>query len=216
MHLSNGSAWFSCVNICRALDNNSSKNHINNKCKKFGKCENKCANKYWDSTQKYWNDMHTANVQLMIHGNRLEQFVTFILKRARKTKSVKLSLYRKFNMDMSREHIDVPIECSVLDVFIKACPFSVETQYRIGKYRLDAYIPRLKMGIQIDEGGHSGYNQEEEKIYDEIIRDHNIVCIRHVPDEVKPLESGLELIRQVWNRTLSPDFNTFSHQFKLG
>jgi very-short-patch-repair endonuclease len=111
--------------------------------------------------------------------------------------------------------IKVPIENEVLDVLHQCIPFKMELQYRIGKYRLDAFIPRLMLGIQIDEGGHQNYNVEEEKEYDEVVRDHNIVCIRFNPDAKYLNPPGMELVRLVWERTLSPDFMTFREKFKL-
>ena len=91
----------------------------------------------------------------------------------------------------------------------------IEYQYRVGKYRLDAFIPRLHLAIQIDEHGHRGYDPAEEKEYDEVIRDHNIVCIRFNPDQKYAVPAQYELIRLVWERTLSPDFSSFREKLKL-
>ena len=62
--------------------------------------------------------------------------------------------------------IKVPIEIEVLDLLIMCCPYEIIKQYRVGKYKVDAYIPRLHLAIQIDEHGHAHYDAEEEKQYD--------------------------------------------------
>ena len=204
--------WISCVGIYQNLGNMSSKQHIYNQVKKL--CPTyRCMSVNIEWCNGAWYDSDGPEIR-MIPVSNLEEFVKMIMKRQRKTHQQKVDLMLKFGV--VNEHVKVPIECSVLDVLIKACPFTVETQFRIGKYRLDAFISRLRIAIQIDEHNHSGYSIEEEKRYDTVIRDNNIVCIRFVPDTNKTdTQNGLDLVSMVWTRTLSPDFTTFARNHNL-
>jgi hypothetical protein len=216
-----GDIWFSCVDIYKELQSTVSKQYIQHCGKKYDHTKKKQINLEWNYSNSTWEQHVSTKVNevLMVKEEYLKEFVKSVVNKARKTKSQKLDLLKKFNIILTcdeKKDIKIPIECSVLDIFIKACPFTVETQYRIGKYRLDAYISRLKIAIQIDENGHKHYDKDEEKVYNTVMRDHNIVCIRFIPDEKEPVESGLKLVNIIWERTLSPDFNTFSAQYKLG
>jgi hypothetical protein len=211
--------WFYCMDVFKALENNSGKNYILQKCSKYDYTCLKKVTHEWDSVNASWMTASSPDPILMIPARNLQECCLSILHRVRKTCHRKLELLRRFQIELTEEEIKtfikVPIECAVLDVFVNACPFQVETQYRIGKYRLDAYIPRLKIAIEIDERGHTSYDQGEEKMYNTVLRDHNIVCLRFVPDEKRPVPSGLKLVSMVWRRTLSPDFKTFSADQQL-
>ena len=208
--------WINCFDVFRYLESTVSQATMKHNCRKYSYIRSCFPNVVWNGSK--WESFSSSTQMEMVSVNDLKNFITGILHRARKTKIQKMDLFKKFNIFLSEEEqhqMKVPIECSVLDVFIRACPFPVDLQYRVGKYRLDAFIPRLKMAIQIDEKGHKSYNQEEEKEYDTIIRDHNIVCIRYVPNENDSLASGLELVNKVWQRTLSPDFSSFLTKYGL-
>ena len=45
-------------------------------------------------------------------------------------------------------------------------------EYTIGKYRIDMYIPKYKVAIEIDEHGHITYDKEKEKIREDYIKKH--------------------------------------------
>jgi very-short-patch-repair endonuclease len=203
--------WLSCVCIYRGLGNSSSRAHICSQARKHANVEKRPVNLEWSSGEWYNAD---GPEQLMVRHADLPAFVESIMKRQRKTKQQKVDLMRKLNVEAP--DISVPIECSVLDTFIRACPFAVELQFRVGKHRLDAFVPRLRLAIQVDEGGHTAYDQAEEKDYDAAMRDHNIVCLRFVPSSRRTdTENGLALVSLVWQRTMSPDFKAFARQQDL-
>lgn len=209
--------WFYLNDIYKILENTSGSAQINLCVKKFpGIILPMPCNKEWNAIDKKWEDCKIPIVLAMIPELHLEQVTKFIIGRTRKSGKQKLELCRKLNIVIPESQLSIPIECSVLDFFTQACPFAVELQYRLGKYKLDAFIPRLKIAIQIDEDGHCGYNEFEEKEYDTVIRDHRIICIRFVPNQDQPLESALKLIHLVWQRTLSPDFSEFRVLHSLG
>jgi very-short-patch-repair endonuclease len=207
--------WYSLKDIYNALENTSGHAQLVLLAKKYDCIQLKVPNKEWNQLDKKWEDCSGSEPQLMVSSNRLSELAEVIVNRTRKSGSHKSQLCKKLGVDIPVENIKVPIECSVLDIFIQTCPFKVETQYRLGKYKLDAFIPRLKIAIQIDENNHTGYSESEEKEYDTVIRDHQIVCIRFVPDPHHELESALQLVNLVWQRTLSPDFVDFKKNHML-
>ena len=56
------------------------------------------------------------------------------------------------------------------------------TQHFIKKKILDAYFPKYKLGIEIDEYNHEGRNFEYKQSRQFIIESHGITIIRTNPD----------------------------------
>ena len=56
------------------------------------------------------------------------------------------------------------------------------TQYCIKKYIFDAYFPKYKLGIEIDEYNHESKNSEYEQSRQFMIESHGITIIRTNPD----------------------------------
>ncbi len=210
----NGSWSFSLVDVYIVLENTSGLAHISLFAKKHSLIK-QVPNREWNQVNKRWEIVTYSEPIFMIHESKLQDLCLLIVNKTRKTIAQKADVCRKLNVCIPTTDLKAPIECSVLDTFTQACPFKVELQYRLGKYKLDAFIPRLKIAIQIDENNHSGYSVEEEKDYDTVIRDHHIVCIRFVPDVTHPNESALKLVNMVWQRTLSPDFIDFKLKHAL-
>lgn len=240
--------YISCISIYRELNNHSSQIYLRQRLKKAslarteelsseGKSKNlvtvplheKVHDREWNCDEKKW-EIRTEGKQAGNKNKKLtdkdwcvavkdvEAFVHWALRRTRKTRDQKITLFKKFNVNLTEEEasaLKVPIENDLLDALRQCLPFQMKFQYRVGKYRLDAFIPRLRLGIQIDEGGHRNYNQQEEKEYDEVVRDHNIVCLRFNPHVQHLHAPHYELVRQVWERTLSPDFSSFRRENRL-
>jgi very-short-patch-repair endonuclease len=221
-------AFLTCIEIFRELENHTSQVYLR---KRLSKAEETglpvSLYQYipifvWSNEDGKWDALDDVTEEARdycVYIEDLTDFIQWAQLRTRKPLLEKQRLFRKFNIELNEElvkNIKVPIENSVLDLLQRCLPFKMETQYRVGKYRLDAFIPRLRLGIQIDEHGHKNYDVTEEKEYDEVVRDHNIVCLRFNPHE-KYLDTdpGVELVRRVWERTLSPDFSTFRDKFKL-
>jgi very-short-patch-repair endonuclease len=222
-------AFLTCVSIFRELDNHTSQIYLR---KRLSKAEETglqiTLHQFipmfvWSNEDKQWHSLDQSSKEetedYCIYVQDLTDFIQWAQLRTRKPLLEKQRLFRKFNIELDEDlvkNIKVPIENSVLDFLQRCIPFKMETQYRVGKYRLDAFIPRLRLGIQIDEHGHKNYDAAEEKEYDEVVRDHNIVCMRFNPHEKYiDTDPGMELVRRVWERTLSPDFTIFRDKFKL-
>ena len=56
------------------------------------------------------------------------------------------------------------------------------TQYCIKKKRLDAYFPKYKLGIEVDEYNYEGRNFENKQSIQLMIESHEITIIRTNPD----------------------------------
>ena len=212
--------WLTCLPLFRQLGNNSSQIYLRkrvSKDKEELKAQSYKPTHVWNASLQVW-EISVLEDDLCIPYDSLKEFLLWALKRSRKTKEEKLEILKRFNVDsaiVDEALLTGPIENELLSILRQCLPLQIEFQYRVGKYRLDAFVPRLRLGIQIDENGHSGYNQEEEKEMNEVIRDSNIVCIRFNPDQKYAVPPGYELVKQVWERTLSPDFVSFREKNKL-
>jgi hypothetical protein len=211
LSFSNGVYFMSCFHIYKELENSAGKNFIISKCKKLKQSKSfKSPDFIWNNHTLQWDKFNVNDFKQMsnlpyIPVEDVHHFILPIVNRARKTKTKKEMLLTKFNLQNLIKDIKVPIECSLLDDFSKVCPYPIELQYRIEKYKIDAYIPRLKIAIEIDENGHSSYNPNEEKEYETLLRDMHIICIRFDPTT----QTIFDLIKLVWTRTLSPDYKSF-------
>lgn len=167
------------------------------------------------------------------HGLRyadLRPWLLSYMARWRKSRTDKSAVLKRFGLD-SEDDTDVtaPIEISVLDDLEAACPFAIRRQHELSlddpsgtktKLRLDAYLPRLRIAIEVDEHDHAQYDTADERERETVLRDHNIVLLRfnpHDPDVVRRTQGrpGLELIHRLWTLLESPAVGTFRDRFRL-
>ncbi len=212
--------WLSGLSLFRELGNHSAQIYLYKRLEKSAVSQGfqlqKMTHEWNPESKKWWPLQEQSEAVWAVPTQKLEQFATWALARSRKTKDEKVRLLSKLGIAIPDETVlKGPVENELLGVLSQCLPFKIEYQYRVGKYRLDAFIPRLHLAIQIDEHGHRGYDASEEKEYDEVIRDHNIVCIRFNPHQKYSVSPQFELIRLVWERTLSPDFSAFREKLKL-
>lgn len=207
----------SCISLFRELNNRSGIQHLRNRLKKNGYTEHELTHD-WDPSTKTWKQLDSKQTEYSVKMTDLKSFITWALQRCRKTKEEKMNILKQFNVELDEkeaEQISGPIENELLSALEKTCPYKIELQYRIDRYRLDAFIPRLRIGIEIDEHGHASYDASEEKEQEQVLRDNNIILIRFNCHQKCLIKPHYELIRIVWERTLSPDFNSFREKYKL-
>lgn len=205
-------SYITCFSIFKELENNASEIYLINRLRKCP-VPLKMLTPDTEWADKVWFDEENKEKQekvSCVNVKNIQEFIEWAQRKTRKNKTQKERLFAKFNIEPVTIH--VPVENKVMDVLQQCCPYVIETQYRVGKYKLDGFITRLRIGVEIDENGHKNYNENEEKIYEEVLRDHNIVLIRFNPDLH---ENSLTLIRIIWERTLSPDFVSFREKNKL-
>lgn len=212
--------FLSCLDIYRVIGLSHSKNTLKRKLRKHNNIIHKSPNQCWNGTQQKWESINNnMNTHPMVAFGDIKDFLLTSTQRMRKGKQEKLALYSQFNIDLSPKedcNLTIPIEHAVLDILIAICPYQIQTQYRLGSRRIDAYLPKLQIAIEIDEHGHESYNKEEERAYNQILREHNIMLIRFIPDDKRPTKSGFDLVRQVWEKTISPDFVHFTTRAQAG
>lgn len=219
--------WLCGLSMFRALGNKAAQVHLRRRLQKASGehgWQQKLMTHEWDQATRQWYGLPVARepdeyLEWAVPVADLRQFVEWALERSRKTREEKVRLFALFDLTLNEQQVETlkgPVENELLAVLSQCLPFKVEYQYRVGKYRLDAFIPRLRLAIQIDEQGHRGYDAGDEKEYDEVLRDNNIVCLRFNPDQkYGGVPPQYELVRQVWERTLSPDFGAFREKHKL-
>lgn len=212
--------WLSGLSLFREFGNHSAQIYLYKRLEKSAVSQGfqlqKMTHEWNPESKKWWPLQEQSEAVWAVPIQKLDQFATWALARSRKTKDEKVRMLAKLGITIPDEAVlKGPVENELLGVLSQCLPFKIEYQYRVGKYRLDAFIPRLHLAIQIDEYGHRGYDASEEKEYDEVIRDHNIVCIRFNPHQKYSVPPQFELIRLVWERTLSPDFSAFREKLKL-
>lgn len=221
-------SWLCGLSVFRALGNKSAQVHLRRRLQKVAGgelgLEQRMMTHEWDPTSQKWYPLPSPKnpddyLEWALPVSKLARFIGWALERSRKTREEKLRLFALFDLQLNEKEAEAvkgPVENELLAVLSQCLPFKVEYQHRVGKYRLDAFIPRLRLAIQIDEHGHQGYDAADEKEYDEVIRDNNIVCLRFNPDQkYGGTPPQYELVRQVLERILSPDFATFREKYKL-
>lgn len=214
--------WLSCLDISRELGHSASKKYLIPRFAHAADHGLKVPLQQWTASHDWdgssWKPLpFTTNdkPEWMVRHDQIEPFSLWTCSGSRKTAQERLALLAKFNLQPPAQAIKVPIETELLTILAACAPVPMKTQYRVGNYRLDAYFERLHLAIQIDEHGHSGYDPEEEKEYNSVLRQHNIVCIRFNPHQKFVHPAFCELIKEVWARTLSPDFIAFRERNHL-
>jgi len=221
----NGSAddetktYLTCLSIYKEMDNRASQIYLINRLKqKRGltvELHSFVPNAVWNSQTWESLELGPAEPEFCVDIKDLPKFVEWAQQRTRKTQSEKERNLKKFNIPVNSVEVKVPIENELLDVLQQVMPYKMEFQYRIGKYKVDAFIPRLRIAIEIDENNHKNYNVNEQKEYEEVLRDSNIILIRFNPHEKYNEKVPFALVKKVWERSIAPDFSAFKDKLKL-
>ena len=131
-------------------------------------------------------DKFSTTVTLgMMEGNRFVkrkrliynlQGIMFIIQSAQVKKELKEKLLVEIQDKIGNRELIVITErkelsfVNDLEEFLSAFNIKGIAQYKIDdKYRIDYYIPDLKIAIEYDENSHKNYNKNEEKIREEYI-----------------------------------------------
>jgi len=97
-------------------------------------------------------------------------------------------------------YVSMP-EKDILDMLSAAMPWKVEQQFKLGGYRLDAYLPEKRVAICCDENGHSEYDSDEEdKREDFIMKTLFCSVVRFDPilkEDEDSTDKFFELLRNV-------------------
>jgi hypothetical protein len=78
-----------------------------------------------------------------------------------------------FKNESTTLKISHPIEVNVLSEIIDFIgDEQYELQYKIGSYKIDMYVPKFKLAIEVDEVGHTDRNVEYERTREEYIKNN--------------------------------------------
>jgi very-short-patch-repair endonuclease len=211
--------YLTCMSIFKEMDNRASQIYLINRLKqKRGltvELQSFIPNAVWNSQSWESYKPESDEVEFCVAVSDLPKFVEWAQQRTRKTQAEKERNLKKFNIPVDAVEVKVPIENELLDILQQVLPYKMEFQYRIGKYKVDAFIPRLRIAIEIDENNHRNYNINEQKEYEEVLRDSNIILIRFNPHEKYNEKVPFALVKKVWERSIAPDFSAFKDKMKL-
>ena len=102
------------------------------------------------------------------------------IKSCRKSSKKFLEIKKRLGLDPEVVTCDEQDIISALQVTFEG--EIILTQHCIKKKRLDAYFPKYKLGIEVDEYNHEGRNSNYEKSRQLMIESHGITIIRTNPD----------------------------------
>lgn len=211
--------YLTCMSIFKEMDNRASTIYLINRLKKKKglsvELHSLIPNAVWNSETWEVYESDSEDPEYCVALTDFPKFVEWAQQRTRKTQAEKERNLKKFHIPFDAVETKVPIENEMLDVLQQVLPYKLEFQYRIGKYKVDAFIPRLRIAVEIDEQNHKGYNLNEQKEYEEVLRDANIILIRFNPHEKYNEKVPYALVKKVWERSIAPDFTTFKDKMKL-
>ena len=114
--------------------------------------------------------------RVFLQNDLIERKIKWFSKSSKKI----LEFKKKLRLDPDVITCDEHVIISTLQVAFEG--EIVLTQHCIKKKRLDAYFPKYKLGIEIDEYNHEGRNFEYKQSRQFIIASHGITIIRTNPD----------------------------------
>ena len=120
------------------------------------------------------------------------------IKSCRKSSKKFLEIKKRLGLDPEVVTCDEQDIISALQVTFEG--EIILTQHCIKKKRLDAYFPKYKLGIEVDEYNHEGRNSNYEKSRQLMIESHGITIIRTNPDAADFDMS--KLINQIYTHQL--------------
>lgn len=127
--------------------------------------------------------------------------ISYLVSSSRKPEAKLLAKKLNYYLITSKEQ-------DTLETVIKAFEGLVDykTQYSVGRYRIDLYIPEFKIAVECDEYNHKDRNRKKEiKREDFIKRKLNCKFIRFSPDD--PNFNIGEIINEIFREVLINDRN---------
>jgi len=207
--------FLSCSDVMRELGSRSSVKYVRQKMKSCAGAHGLALSEMeagWEWSAGTWQKLKRAGAkELMMCASDLSNAVRWMLSSRRMTRAEKASAMRRIGLDADSDEVrcnQVPVELLLIEALERVCPFRVIRQFGVGKYRLDAYMERPRLAIQIDEQGHRGYDAEDERDMEDQLREMGIVLLRYNPDSRDPLNTESvvdDFIQRVWAKVCSPD-----------
>lgn len=217
--------WLNVWDLCKALGSRLTLKKLTKKIE----CRNKSgvSNLVVESLTATHEWIHSSWVvvkestdhEMYVSYSQLKLFLDWMLRSSRKTHGERCIVRNMFGftdeVDEVSDRQHIPIAVRLLDFLQASCPYPIEREYRIDKYKLDGFIPRLRVAIEIDEHGHRAYDEQEEKTREQVIRDANMVLIRFNPHVKAAYSTEAAFVLTVWKRLIDPAFYCFCEKHQL-
>lgn len=168
--------WFRAKDVLKILGYSDNSNTLNTFIQKY------IPDKYKQSYGNLVSEKVTYNESKEIYINKfgLERLISKSTKIS--NLNMKEKLIENFNLNINVMHQTIEQETltpikNILDEIYETIP-----QHKVDKYKIDLYVPKLKLAIECDEFNHRHYNQESEKEReDRITEELDCIFFRYNP-----------------------------------
>lgn len=134
------------------------------------------------------------------------QGIMFIIQSSQVKKELKEKFLMKIQDKIGNKELIVITErkelsfVNDLEEFLSAFNVKGIAQYKIDdKYRIDYYIPDLKIAIEYDESGHKDYDREKERMREEYIKNKLGCKFIRVPDDNSDIKNIGIITKELYN-----------------
>lgn len=134
------------------------------------------------------------------------QGIMFIIQSSQVKKELKEKFLMKIQDKIGNKELIVITErkelsfVNDLEEFLSAFNVKGIAQYKIDdKYRIDYYIPDLKIAIEYDENGHKNYDREKERMREEYIKNKLGCKFIRVPDDNSDIKNIGIIAKELYN-----------------
>lgn len=134
------------------------------------------------------------------------QGIMFIIQSSQVKKELKEKFLMKIQDKIGNKELIVITErkelsfVNDLEEFLSAFNVKGIAQYKIDdKYRIDYYIPDLKIAIEYDESGHKDYDREKERMREEYIKNKLGCKFIRVPDDNSDIKNIGIIAKELYN-----------------
>lgn len=160
--------YVSCYDVLHLLGVN------NNEKKKVDKYKQLFPSKHGIITtilKKKWDcqnivDISSSKEIAAVRLDNINQFVIFFLRSQRLTTEEIENIVDTFDLKLYNDLKSVVIiphtEKEICASIMKCIPVQSIPQFAIGSYRIDLYFPTEKIALEVDEYGHTAYNENNE------------------------------------------------------
>lgn len=171
------------------------------------------ASSHWTWTRDQgWERLDSSSSTWFLPYTELSTLVGWVIKHSRMSTHRQQWICDTLGMGSSPSgQIQLCLEEHLVSMLEQVCPYTIQKQYRLERYRLDVYLPEVKLAVEIDERGHQHYDETHEREKEQCIASHGIRLLRLNPHqgsihpnnphltETQLNHMGLTLIRMVWD-----------------
>lgn len=153
----------------------------------------------------------------MVSVDNARRLVCFLLKRSTRSQANINETLGRFGITdrMFESAFTASAEHDTIASIARAIPFPSVPQFRVGVYRLDLYIPDVKVAVECQEHRHMQYSRDDELVRRRFIIDQ-LGCRIVEYDPYAARFNVLDVIRQVVEVLVCPEFRKWNQQRVVG